>query len=229
LSEGGPTGTMLSAWLDLHGITPPICRAILDLKPGRDGANAVALPAVGKGPDCNWAAIAEALCRWQPDCAATIRATTARTLTRFDPDPVKYPRPFTIANIGDGRPFVSVVWRGRVADQRALAHEFGHAWQLVASEGRFMPPILRETCAFLAEIHCMAGLPTEGAVQSDGAMWLDRLRTPERAAYDYDVNYPFALCLARSAATHPGAVQIDDLFSGRISTVGLVAILSEKG
>jgi hypothetical protein len=115
---------------------------------------------------------------------------------------------------GDGQPpEIRMSWQGSIPDLTCLAHEVAHAVQLQLSAGSFMPPIARETCAFLGEL---ALIDWARRNQTDLAakllqVWRDEnqryfghdcdllraaLAEPESAAYSYRMNYP----LARAAA-----------------------------
>lgn len=153
----------------------------------------------------------------------------AQTQTLFAPDPEKYPRAFTVNDGGQGMPLVVCNYQGRVADVMTLAHEFGHAVQIIASDGQFMPPALREVCAFLSERAMLEYLQAHhpelyGAgrqvwqaatvknwrkERADLLRALDDLSTP----YSYQWNYP----LSRSVVSGIGemdAAQFWPLFEG---------------
>ncbi|WP_143595964.1 hypothetical protein [Tropicibacter naphthalenivorans] len=60
--------------------------------------------------------------------------------------------PYTIDRGRDDSAHVVQSFAGSVADVVAVAHEFGHAVQLRAAQGLFIPPILREMAAFISEL-----------------------------------------------------------------------------
>ncbi|MGZ2259396.1 hypothetical protein [Roseobacter sp. A03A-229] len=98
-------------------------------------------------------------------------------------------------------------YRDSAADLLALAHEFGHAVQIVASwsagTGQ-MPPVARECCAFLAEQallrHCAACFPVlTYAHHADDMIYfganrdaLEDAMTNWQTGYRYEWNYPLA-------------------------------------
>jgi hypothetical protein len=81
-------------------------------------------------------------------------------LARFElsPDPVRFPRAFTLHDDGTGRPFVSCPLDGTEGDLLRLAHEIGHACQIVGVGTGLPGPVLRETAAYVAETLVVAGL-----------------------------------------------------------------------
>lgn len=114
---------------------------------------------------------------------------------------------------GVGQPTeIRIAWQGSISDLICLAHEVAHAVQLQLSAGSFMPPVARETCAFLGEL---ALIDWAKQTQTDLAaklleVWREEnqryfaddcvllraaLGDPE-SAYTYRMNYP----LARAAA-----------------------------
>jgi hemolysin-activating ACP:hemolysin acyltransferase len=103
-------------------------------------------------------------------------------------------------------------WQGSISDLMCLAHEVAHAVQLQLSAGSFMPPVARETCAFLGELALIDWArrnQTDLATKllqvwreenqryfgDDCALLRAALVDPE-SAYTYRMNYP----LARAAA-----------------------------
>lgn len=120
--------------------------------------------------------------------------------------------PHTIDH-GVGQPTeIRMAWRSSTSDLMCLAHELAHAVQLQLSAGSFMPPVARETCAFLGElalIEWARGNDSDLAAKllrvwqdenqryfgDDCELLLSALGDPE-SAYSYRMNYP----LARAAA-----------------------------
>ena len=60
--------------------------------------------------------------------------------------------PHTIDHGVGHSPEVKMSWSRSTSDLICLAHEVAHAVQLQLSAGSFMPPVARETCAFLGEL-----------------------------------------------------------------------------
>ena len=127
-------------------------------------------------------------------------------------DAIAEEEPHTIDH-GGGQPIeVCMSWGNSVADLMCLAHEVAHAFQLRLSEGSFMPPVARETCAFLGELalinwaakndpnlaaHLLLVWRKENQryVGEDCVLLRSALADPN-CAYTYRMNYP----LARAAA-----------------------------
>ncbi len=120
--------------------------------------------------------------------------------------------PHTIDHGVEQPPEIRMSWQGSISDLMCLAHEVAHAVQLQLSAGSFMPPVARETCAFLGEL---ALIDWARRTQTDLASKLLRVWREENqryfgddcallraaqadpeSAYTYRMNYP----LARAAA-----------------------------
>ena len=131
-------------------------------------------------------------------------------------------------------PRVALDWRRRVEDLTCLAHEAAHALQIVLSDHDMMPPVARETCAFLGELLLLCRAENHASELFEALMqiWdqenevylLDNLDTladgllnPE-TPYQYYMNYP----LARLAAVHlvgSEGFSLIDLFSSGASAM----------
>ena len=120
--------------------------------------------------------------------------------------------PHTIDHGVGQPPEIRMSWQGSISDLMCLAHEVAHAVQLQLSAGSFMPPVARETCAFLGELALIDWAKqnqTDLAARllqvwreenqryfgDDCALLRTALAEPE-SAYSYRMNYP----LARAAA-----------------------------
>lgn len=120
--------------------------------------------------------------------------------------------PHTIDHGTGQPPEIRMSWQGSAADLICLAHEVAHAVQLQLSAGSFMPPVARETCAFLGELALIdwarkTDTPLAASLlsvwQQENRTYLgedcDLLRAAladPNAPYTYRMNYP----LARAAA-----------------------------
>lgn len=120
--------------------------------------------------------------------------------------------PQTIDNGVDHPPEIRVAWENSTSDLVCLAHEFVHALQLQLSAGSFMPPVARETCAFLGELSLISWArrtdPDLAAILlhvwrkeneryfGDDVALLRSALAVKNARYNYRMNYP----LARAAA-----------------------------
>ncbi len=196
-----PSQATLADWLALHGVTADALRPFLVLHPSAPPV-APTPPPFAPSP----AAVAAALTRALPP----LEPTLARLLdvARFDlaPDPARFPRAFTLADDGTGRPFVSVPLDGTATDLLVLAHEIGHACQALPPGAPLLPPIQRETAALLCE-HVLA--QAEPCLAPHLARRIARMarHTPALAGaldhpdtpYGYAWNYPVALTLAARA------------------------------
>ncbi|MDQ7733354.1 hypothetical protein QT231_11645 [Halomonas sp. SpR1] len=60
--------------------------------------------------------------------------------------------PYTVCQGSGQPPAVFMDWYGRVEDLLCLAHETAHALQMLLSKNELMPPVARETCAFIGEL-----------------------------------------------------------------------------
>jgi hypothetical protein len=58
--------------------------------------------------------------------------------------------PYTMQT--DAGPIIVMGWRSRLEDLICLAHESGHALQLINGRRGNVPPLMRETAAFLSEL-----------------------------------------------------------------------------
>jgi hypothetical protein len=200
----------LADWLGLHGLTAPECENVLargrHLEPG-DRTAAAAAPS-GLTSDQAWHLAADALRSALPAGAAAVEAVRTGAVRAFRPRGARGRRPFTFAG---PHPVVALDYDGRVADLLTVAHEFGHAVQIVAIGG-FVPPVVRELCAFLAELalldhlraespalHPLAlaawGAATRHYVGREGKALAAALQDP-RSVYHYGWNYPIARVLA---------------------------------
>lgn len=237
----------MAGWLALQDLTVAQCLALLDGHRLPDG------PETQKGraqdtplvPDLSamaaWDLVAEAVAMLVPETASFVRQ---QAVVCFDPP---QGRAFTLHDAGAGVPLVACPWSGRARDLLTLAHEFGHAAQIMASPpGAAMPPVLRETCAFLAEAALLEHAAGRGLLtgvapllqqvwQADTQRLLGRQARPLRqaltrpeAAYDYGWNYPIARALAlRLWQSAP--ITIPALFAGRLSVSEALALSAVKG
>ncbi len=116
--------------------------------------------------------------------------------------------PHTVSGVQDAVPEIRMSWNGSTEDLICLAHETAHAIQLQLSAGSFMPPLARETCAFLGELALIGWATTHNKElaflllqvwreENQRYFWDDcellssALADPE-AAYSYRMNYPLA-------------------------------------
>lgn len=71
-------------------------------------------------------------------------------ISLYEPD--KIAMPYTEYCKDIRAPRIHLAWTGEAKDIICLVHECAHAVQMLMSNFEFMPPIARETCAFLGEL-----------------------------------------------------------------------------
>ncbi len=205
----------LAEWLALHGLTVATLAPLLAPQAGpavEQAASDPPLPNPATPPD-----VAARITRAAPRLAPVLDLMLARTRFDLDPDRLRFPRAFTLHDDGTGRPFVSCPRDGRAGDLLRLAHEIGHACQIVACPGAALPPVLRETAAYVAEGLLVAGAladrdPLAPALAArhgaDSRVIATRDAARLRAAlaavatdppYSYRWNYPLARRIALAA------------------------------
>ncbi len=203
-----PAHATLADWLALHGVTAQALRPFLIPPPPAPPAPAPPLPFAATPQD-----VAAALSRALPPLAPTL--SRLLDLARFDlaPDPARFPRAFTLADDGTGRPLVSVPCDDTATDLLVLAHEIGHACQALTPGAPLLPPIQRECAALLCEHALAAAQPGLAPLLARRLARMGRhtaalaraLDTPD-TPYGYAWNYPVALTLAaRATARLPAA------------------------
>ena len=205
----------ISDWLTFNGLTQEIVRQLLtDIEPPNDVASAYqnSNAPLDLSADEAWSLCAVALKSTFPELRSEIEMVQTNAPKCLQPKIVKHPKPFTY-DLGFGElPFVSLHYHNKPADLIAMAHEFGHALQIIASwtsgEGH-MPPVARECCAFMAELavvhHYESRLPAlVMAHRSDDLTYLgtrtlelDAATQDSHATYQYGWNYPIARIAAR--------------------------------
>ena len=126
-------------------------------------------------------------------------------------------------------PILVMEWRATPADLICLAHEAAHAMQLIMSRGTNMPPIARETCAFLGELLVIAHVRHDDPALFDALVdvWEEEnatylgddldalsaaLRAPD-AGYHYRQNYPVARLAAVRLFAERGEGDLRDIFA----------------
>jgi hypothetical protein len=226
-------GALVADWLALHGINAEDCRNRLRQMPvdAAPPAPDPAFPSTEVLP-----MIIAALGRAWPDAVATLGRIGADVRIDLSPDLSRFPRAFTLHDDGRGLPFVSCPIKGRVSDLLVLAHEIGHACQILASGQPDLPPVLRETAAYLAEevmlvsqgptvpgLTTLHRTRTARMMRRDGAALLRALQAPE-TPYDYGWNYPIARDLAQRAGVRLAAAEQWQVFSSKIGLPRLLQL-----
>lgn len=219
----------MADWLALHGVTAQACRAALTA--GEPVPAKPADPAWPCDPTALWRQVADLLAPTFPVDDSLIERTWATTRTDFSPQITA--RAFTLHDDGTGHPLVAFRPKGRLSDLPTLAHEFGHAAQILASAGQPMPPVLREVCACLAErlvLRRLAVTDPDRARVAQAFMAGRGLRHRQdllvaldqpQATYSYNWNYPLARALVRGLdGLNP--VALARLFAGHIPLTDLM-------
>lgn len=135
--------------------------------------------------------------------------------------------PYTIDRGPNCPPQIHLPWTHTVQDLMWLMHEVSHAAQLALSEHRTMPPIARETCAFLGELalidyakdfHPKLGWSLQRVWRHHSSTYLgtnlDLLKQVllnQHNRYIYEINYPLARMASvylHSRATHSDAIAL---------------------
>lgn len=210
---------LISDWLRFHGLSFDAVfdcigsiesghlRLDLDLRPEDEG---VAAKSASKTLDCALRTViipsfSAALCMEGGAVATLVQSIGWNDVSADE-------LPHTIGHGVGQPPEIRMSWQGSISDLMCLAHEVAHAVQLQLSAGSFMPPVARETCAFLGEL---ALIDWARRTQTDLAaelllVWREEnqryfggdcalLRAAlgdAKSAYTYRMNYP----LARAAA-----------------------------
>lgn len=126
-------------------------------------------------------------------------------------------------------PVIAMHWSGSVDDLMCLAHEAAHALQVILSRHEFMPPVGRETCAFLGELLLIEHARKHDAKLFDALrnVWdeeneqylgsdLDALLEASQnseAPYDYRQNYPLARLSAVQLFMQGSGEWLEELYS----------------
>ena len=218
--------------------------AALRTHPYPDGTSSPQSWQIKQDPQTVWQSCADALARAFPGLAAEIDEVATGSPTCFSTENSKHPKPFTYDLGPNNLPFVSVPYRHTPFDVLAIAHEFGHAVQIVASYSRHelqSPPVARETCAFLSELAFLefctfTDVPTLSAAhhQEDhnylkdcGNLLRSGLKSPN-ATYLYDWNYPIARHIAALAVATGQRDWAERLFRAGVQGGSLLASYIES-
>ncbi|EFO28656.1 conserved hypothetical protein [Roseibium sp. TrichSKD4] len=178
-----------------------------------------------------WILTSQALLHTLPDLSREIKFIRDNCRAVFDAPPMNLP--YTLCRGTSEVPFVSMSFQGTAADALCVAHEFGHALQLHLARGRFIPPVLREIAAFVAEKVLLDLVqkekpelfaPLYAAWQQDNTIYFgsdaellkDALRSPE-GPYIYRLNYPLARYFADEIHANPTQFDLESVFRGNLS------------
>ena len=228
-------------WLDLHGLTMASCTSLLETveecaKESQRTTSATDPETWPSGLSL-WSVVVSALTVQLPDLGTDIARASTDAIVNFSPELNRHPRAFTLYIPEKNRIYTSCPLSNSAQDVVVVAHEFGHVLQLHFVADPPLVPVLRETCAFLAEELVLKALPelrsdlmppvscaiAASRAQALGRMRNDLLRAVKDATapYDYNWNYPPARIMASHLA-QPGNNQLRNrLFRGEISLLGL--------
>lgn len=156
---------------------------------------------------------------------AIVGKRKSRRALTIDHGPAKYPT-------------ILYHFHGDASDPLVIAHEFGHALQIRASDGKFVAPVMREVCAFVAEgallAHCKEHDPPRYAAirtrwNADSRKYLNMFGaklaaalTDRYAPYEYSWNYPVARYLAQGISQSFSPDAVWPLFQGDLSVSDLM-------
>lgn len=235
-SVAGRPQHSLAEWLALHELDPATCRHVLDAiarrfadapeehDPAQSGYQAL-------DRETAWLWAVAAMRDLLPEQQGTIDDTFAKTDRLVVDRPGKSRRAVTLDNGPGAYPTILFSYHGEPAEHLIMAHEFGHALQIMASRGKPMSPIMREVCAFLGEgallsrtrrCHAAQHAGLAGAWRRDSRRYFgvvsERLRAAlamPSAPYVYSWNYPMARYLAILIAEQRPCEGIWRVFAGQ--------------
>ena len=236
----------LGDWLNLHELTDSECRQLLDLAAvrlqfGEQDESIPDRPCAHLEGDQAWALAAEAMSNCFPAFRPFIDATKTKARVHFFTDARVAKKAFTLDDGGSGYPHVFCRYNGSASDLLVVQHEFGHAVQIMASGGSFLPPIMREVCAFISELSlvvllCKRDLELGNLIKiewrrqaaashkkhgSTLARALGDLANP----YTYSWNYPIARLVALESFARLSSEQLWRLFAGKATVRKVVQML----
>ena len=236
----------LSDWLKLHDLSVENCRQLLSLSeryPDISTINTEDEPACKTEMVASqaWCLASDALSAALSPFRNTIEDVLRHTTTDFRVGVRTHQRPLTLHDGGNGYPYVRCGFRGRLADLINVQHEFSHAVQVFASRGKFLPPVLRECCAFVGELTLLDYLRHRHIEIYDDArlVWRSQsarifckhqpvlqaaLQAPN-TPYNYNWNYPIARILSIEICNQLNDRQKWKLFSGEIELNDLLELL----
>lgn len=228
----------LADWLALHELDQATCHSLLDAI--RQESAGFSTSAERPSPDYDlldvevaWLRAVEAMRLFFASQKDIIDDTFERTTKIRVQQGAKSRKAITLDNGPLTYPTIYFSYGGEPRDVLIIAHEFSHALQIRASQGKFVPPIMREVCAFIGESallsHAMGRDPGRYPILADA--WrtdtkryfgtqrdrLDIALSTPAAPYRYAWNYPIARYLAIQIVEHYSRDRIWSVFQGEIS------------
>lgn len=147
--------------------------------------------------------------------------------------------PHTVDRGADLPPLISMPWHNRAEDVICLAHEAAHALQILLSPAATMPPLARETAAFLGELLLLRHAQQKAPDLFPGLhqVWIAQNKTylgsdldalsdalgDRQNEYHYRQNYPVARLAAVHIFQHADDI-LHRLFSSGDKGMGLLPI-----
>lgn len=233
----------LSDWLALHDLDQSLCRRLLSATAGQIGSepigrNECASVKCALDRDAQWLRAVDAMCAFFPRARGTIERTYENTSKILAKGATDHRRAVTFNDGGNGYPFILYTYRGTVSDCMVIAHEFGHAIQIVASQGKFVTPVIREACAFIGELALISHARASGDNCAFGfqQVWyrdnckyfrvdqeeLESVLSHPESIYRYSWNYPIARHLSIEISQKLSIEHIWAVFEGKVSMLRLL-------
>lgn len=237
----------LGDWLDLHGLDHQMCLHLLD-EIERESAkipawNGPDQQSLTLDPDGVWTEVTSAMCRFLPEHQSLIEETFQQSTKIAIAGQGKSRKALTIDHGPAKFPTIMYHYFGEISDLFVVAHEFGHALQIRVSEGEFMSPVMRETCAFISEGALLSSYSSKNASISGDlynhwyksnkryfgalAIKLKKSLKNRDAIYEYGWNYPIARFLALRISANFSRDLIWGVFSNHYSVRGALDQLAK--
>jgi len=175
--------------------------------------------------------LSEAICCIAHDCERNFQAPEGN-------------RPYTFYRGPDKGPFISMHYNKLPEDVMCVAHEFGHALQYHISQGRTIPPVVREIAAFVAEEALLEfvkyrlpemHLRLYKAWEEDNKTYFGRdleqlysALCSSRSQYCYEINYPMGRLIANRVYKDATKPSVMNIFRGTISLSAFLSFIKEK-
>lgn len=228
----------LSDWLALHDLDPATCSRILHAIKWEAAGEPASHESLNLGYEAldrevAWRRTAEAMREYLPVHKNIIADTFENTAKIVIDQPDQSRKALTLDNGPTAYPTILFSYFGEPSDCLVIAHEFAHALQIRASRGKFVPPVIREICAFIGEsallsytLHCDAAQHTSlvQAWRNDNNTYFrlqrDRLQAAllrPHTSYQYSWNYPIARYLAVEISNRCSKDWVWSIFEGDTS------------
>jgi hypothetical protein len=220
-------------WLKLHGLEAQALQRLLCVYTPQAKPLSVSEPKNLQSFAAKdvWSLTAEALVQYLP--ALQEQILYVRDFCEVDFEAAEGDKPYTLDRGAGVVPFVSICYRNTAADILCVAHEFGHALQYHLVQGRFVPPVVREIAAFVAEKALLdhmrsAGMAAVDALEEawrlDSNIYLERdlqtlteaLKAPDTTSYDYHHNYPLARLYVEAQGCRSDTASLTGIFEGDV-------------